>query len=77
MLVDYEAETLNKMWQAITVIEAQEQLKLLNALDWPNMKKENRTKLHKELSKLAYPDSKVKKSITTKDLSKLLGGRNG
>lgn len=62
------------MWQAITVIEAQEQLKKLNVADWPNMKKAARTKMHKELFSKAYPrEIKKKNYITAEQLQKVLG----
>lgn len=62
------------MWQAITVIEAQEQLKMFDALDWPNLKKNERQKKHKNLSKLAFPNDIIqKKYITAQDLQRVLG----
>lgn len=62
------------MWQAITVIEAQEQLKKLNVADWPNMNKTARTKMHKELFSKAYPrEIKKKNYITPEQLQKVLG----
>lgn len=65
---------IDTLWEAITSIEAQEQLKLMNALDWPNMKKEQRQKRHRELYKQAYPSSiKEKNYITLEDLDKLQG----
>lgn len=46
----------------------------MNALDWPNMKKEQRQKRHRELYKQAYPSSiKEKNYITLEDLDKLQG----
>jgi hypothetical protein len=62
------------MWQAITVIEAQEQLKTFNSMDWPNMKDQNRKKLHKELSQKAYPNEiRNKNYVSPQDLQKVLG----
>jgi len=56
------------------MIEAQEQLKSFNVADWPNMKKQQRQKLHKELHRQAYPNSFSKKNlITAQDLQKMLG----
>jgi hypothetical protein len=66
--------TLEVMWECITIIEAQNQLKDLTSLDFPNMKKPQRQKLHKELYKLAYPsDVRSKNYITADDLKKLVG----
>lgn len=62
------------MWEAITVIEAQEQLKNMTLMDWPNLKKAQRTKLHKELCKNAYPSEIRKKNyISPEELLKVLG----
>jgi hypothetical protein len=62
------------MWQAITVFEAQEQLRTLTCLDWPNMKKNQRQKLHKELYKLAYPaEIRNKNYISVQDLQRIVG----
>jgi hypothetical protein len=65
--------TIDVLWRCITTIEAQDQLKLLNALDWPNMKKAQRLKLHKDLFRQAFPSSlKPKNVITTQDLQRIL-----
>lgn len=62
------------MWECVTMIEAQEQLKLMNALDFPNMKKSQRQKIHKDLHRLAYPSSvKPKNYISIEDVQKMLG----
>jgi hypothetical protein len=72
--MEYPDGALNKMWECITMIEAQEQLKLLSALDWPNMKKPQRTKYHKEIYSQAFPDAmRTKKYISPKDLLRVLG----
>ena len=69
----YPAKALDKMWEAITMIEAQDQLKTLTALDWPNMKKAQKTKYHKELHTQAFPQfTRSKKYITPKDLQRVL-----
>jgi hypothetical protein len=42
--------------------------------DWPNMKKQSRTKLHKELHSQAYPsDMRKKNYITAEQMQKILG----
>lgn len=69
-----DSERVESLWQAITVIEAQEQLKQMSIADWPNMKKQQRSKIHKELFKQAYPSEIRKKNyITPEDLGKVLG----
>lgn len=42
-------------FEAITVIEARETLREMNVSAYPNMKKEEGKKLHRELSKSGYP----------------------
>ena len=62
------------MWESITVIEAQEQLKMFTVSDWPNMKKQAKQKLHKDLFRKAYPSNlKQKNYVTLTDLQKALG----
>lgn len=74
-LANLPKRTLDIMWECITVIEAQDQLKSFNISDWPNMKKAQRQKLHKELYRQAYPASLRKKNkITADDFAKMLGG---
>jgi len=73
-LVNLPDRQLGIMWQAITVIEAQEQLKQMSVADWPNMKKNSREKIHKELFQKAYPKDQSKKNfITPQQLQKILG----
>lgn len=73
-MLEYPESVLNQMWEQITVIEAQEQLKLMSALDWPNMKKSTREKNHRALFKEAYPSAiREKKYITVQDLQKVVG----
>jgi len=72
--MSYPTDVVNMMWESVTMIEAQEQLKSFSAADWPNMKKADRSKLHKELHRQAYPNSFSKKNlITVHDLQKMLG----
>ena len=62
------------MWQNITVIEAQEQLKRLTEIDWSNMKQAQRKKLHKKLYDLAFSgDLKPKNFVSLTDVQKALG----
>lgn len=63
-------------WEAITVIEARETLTQLSVSDYPHLKKQARQKLHRELSRMAYPSTfKDKRKITLQDL-KSIGGIN-
>ena len=66
--------TLDVMWEAITIIEAQDQLSLLSALDWPNMKKQKRQELHRDLFRKAYPSSlREKNYVSVEDLQRIVG----
>lgn len=57
------------------MIEAQEHLKILNTMDWPNMSSSDRTSHHRDLYNKAYPEEiKTKTYIDVKDLAKVLGG---
>lgn len=69
-----DADRIESLWQAITVIEAQQQLMKMSVADWPNMKKQQRSKVHKELFSKAYPSEVRKKNyITPEQLQKVLG----
>lgn len=73
-LAELSSMTLDVMWQCITMIEAQEQLKAMTIADWPNMKKAQRQKLHKDLFRQAFPRAlKQKNIIELSDLQKVLG----
>lgn len=66
---------VDTLWQCITQIEAQNLLCQMSVVDWPNMKKQDREKRHKELFSMAYPKHMIPKNkITVEDLQKLLKG---
>lgn len=74
-LADVPKRTLDIMWECITIIEAQDQLKMMNALDWPNMKKNQRQKLHRDLFKQAYPSSVKQKTVVDAEaFQRMFGG---
>jgi hypothetical protein len=57
----------------ITIIEAQEMLKELTVQDWPNQKQNQRSKLHKQLYKKAYPGIfREGKEMSQQSLSQIL-----
>jgi hypothetical protein len=62
--------------ECANVLEARELLMKLRAADWPNMHKNERAKLWKELHKKAYPESykNNKRVLTTKELASILSG---
>lgn len=66
---------VESMWLAMTPIEAQDELKSLKRMDWPNLKKRDREKLHKEYTNLSFPDEmKPKNYVSPEQVQKLLGG---
>lgn len=74
-LMSLSIDELNNYWQAITSIEAQELLKKLTVVDWPNMKKSQREKLHRQLYGDAYPATfKETRKVSNLDLARVLGG---
>jgi hypothetical protein len=70
----FDTDEVEKYWQLITRIEAQEMLKQLTIQDWPNLKKDKRSSLHRKLHRDAYP---VQQSITLEDYIKNTGGGLG
>lgn len=61
------------LFEQITVIEAQEQLKSFSVADWPNMKQSHRDKTRKELYQKAYPKHLRKKNfVSAEEVQKLL-----
>lgn len=65
---------LQTLWENITIIEAQEQLKQMTVNDWPNMSKSGRNNLHRDIFKQAYPSQIQQKNyVDIKDLSRVLG----
>ena len=66
-------DDVEMIWQNITTIEAQEQLKMFNAMDWPNLKKNKRQSLHKELFAKAFPgEIKPKNFVSIKEIQSAL-----
>ena len=68
------------LYNSITIIEAQEMLRLLQVADYPNMGKEDRKKLFDGLKKAAYPSrlkgASKEKGVSTKELfSRMKNGR--
>jgi len=47
--------TFNEYWEAMTAVEAQEMLLSFQIASWPMFKKETRSRVHKDIQKLANP----------------------
>lgn len=68
-------DDFESFWQSIDVIENQNILTQFTINDWPNMKKEARTKLHKQVHKKAFPKThETSKPQSTKDIFEMLSG---
>jgi len=52
----------DEYYMAITTLEAQEMLVEMRLSDYPNMKKNDRSKLHRQMFKLAYPKTETASS---------------
>lgn len=72
-----ELDVFDRYFEAIDILSAREKLVELNVSAYPHSTKNGRSKIHKELHKLAYPKLSESKQITTEDLAKILGGQRG
>lgn len=70
--VNLPAHVFEKLWQAITVIEARDTLRLLKIADWPNLKSGDREKYFSEIKRQALL-SKAKRMPTNEELARKLG----
>lgn len=66
-----DAEMANMLWEAMTVINAQEMLVDMNISAYPHMKEGAMKKYHRDLYRLAYP-AQQQKRMTMEDLKKAL-----
>lgn len=72
------AARFNGLWKAIDVLEAQEQLVLIRAFQYPQLKKQARSDRDKKLYAAAYPRDIYKKEAKSASfLAQKLGGRSG
>lgn len=65
------------MFEAISAIEAQETLNAMSVTDWPNLQKNDRNKLFKDLRKKAYPIESTRngKALSNEQIATILGMR--
>lgn len=71
-----DMDKLETYYQAIEMIESQNLLVHFKIQDWPNLKKPQRTKLHRDVYKKAYPNDKSR-SLSLADLLKVQGVGRG
>lgn len=69
------ADTVETLWGAITMIEAQNALTQIKLLSYTHMKSERQTELHRELHAQAFPNSQKKRSLTFEDVQAKIAGR--
>lgn len=68
------AETVEELWQAVTVLEAREALVDWGKHDWPNLGKSKRQENHLKMFRLAYPSQITKRqSMSWEQLAQHLG----
>jgi hypothetical protein len=70
--INLPAHIVDKLWKAITVIEARDTLRLLKVADWPNLKSSDREKYFSEIKKQALI-SKNRRTPTNEELARKLG----
>ena len=54
-------------------MQAQEDLRNIQVVSFPEMKKDDREKMFKQLNKKAYPERMKPRALTALDIVKLLG----
>lgn len=71
-----DSEFAEQMWQAITVIEAQEALVACKISDFPYMKENTRRKFMKDLNRAASPVilKTAPVAMTAKDFAEMING---
>lgn len=70
------ADVEEMLWQAITVIEAQQALVSLQIASYPHMKKSSQERVHREFNRLAYQWNRgEKRTITVEQMAALINGR--
>jgi hypothetical protein len=66
-------DAVNKLWECITMIEAQDHLNKLKVTDYDNkMKDKDRNKYHKSIYEKAFPNQEKNIVVTHADLMKAL-----
>jgi len=68
-----DIDTADRYWRAITVIEAQDILLQLRIADWPYLKKNPRSSFHRQMHKLAYPDTASGSRVDPEQAARLMG----
>jgi hypothetical protein len=76
---EMSASEFNKLWKAIDILEAQEHIAFVRAIQYPHLKKQARVERDKKLYQAAYPRDIYKKDAKSVSflVQKLGGAKNG
>lgn len=69
-------KTAKEYYEAITVIEAQDNLVKMNITDYPSMGKSGRKSFYRQMRKKAYPEG-FNRQMSIEDFAKKIGVKNG
>jgi hypothetical protein len=61
-------DELETLYMGMQKIEARKMLKYFTIGDYPNMKSEDRSKLHRSTFKIGYPNAMKKRAVKVSDL---------
>lgn len=70
------ANMFNEFWEAITVIEAQTMLTGMTVADYPHIRKQDRTNVHRRIYEMAHPslfENENIEPIKLKDIGQAIG----
>lgn len=66
--------TADSYWRAITVIEAQDVIMNLRIAIYPNLKRHVQSSFHRQMHRLAYPDSNdSKRTLSNEEVARRIG----
>lgn len=71
-VIDLPDVIFQRLYQAITVLEAREMTRLLKVADWPNTKSDDRTKYFSEIKRDAQLGDRTKRLPSEAELAKKL-----
>lgn len=63
-----ESDEFDVLTQGMEVIQSRKMIKDFTRADYPNMKDEDRKKIHRNIFKVAYPKSMKKRALRASDL---------
>jgi len=65
---DLDHRDFTMLFYGMQQIEAKRCLRSFNVSDYPTLKQDERSKLHRNMYKVAYPEDFVKRAVKTDDL---------